>query len=152
VFITHDHADHIKAAGHLAGKHNIPVYSTPEVHRGMRRSYCMTDKIDDAHAKFIHKGETIAVEDFEITCFEVPHDGTDNVGYTIRIDGKTFSFLTDIGHITETAAAHIVQSNYLVLEANYDKIGPAEHPLKRCFPAPLPIPERKNSGSQRSPL
>lgn len=140
VFITHDHADHIKAAGHLAGKHNIPVYSTPEVHRGMRRSYCMTDKIDDAHAKFIHKGETITVEDFEITCFEVPHDGTDNVGYTIRIDGKTFSFLTDIGHITETAAAHIIQSNYLVLEANYDKtmlqIGPYPQYLKERIAGP----------------
>lgn len=140
VFITHDHADHIKAAGHLAGKHNIPIYSTHEVHQGMRRSYCMTEKIDNAHAKFINKGETITVEDFEITCFEVPHDGTDNVGYTIRIDGKTFSFLTDIGHITETAAAHIVQSNYLVLEANYDKtmlqIGPYPQYLKERIAGP----------------
>lgn len=43
VFITHDHADHIKAVGHLAGKHNIPIYSTPEVHQGINRSYCMTE-------------------------------------------------------------------------------------------------------------
>ena len=28
VFVTHDHADHIKAVGHLAGKHNIPIYAT----------------------------------------------------------------------------------------------------------------------------
>ena len=27
VFVTHDHADHIKAVGHLAGKHNIPIYA-----------------------------------------------------------------------------------------------------------------------------
>ena len=46
VFITHDHADHIKAVGHLAGKHNIPIYSTPEVHQGINRSYCMTEKLD----------------------------------------------------------------------------------------------------------
>lgn len=29
VFITHDHADHIKAVGHLGEKFGIPVYSTP---------------------------------------------------------------------------------------------------------------------------
>ena len=39
------------------------------------------------------------LEDFAITAFEVPHDGTDNVGYCMNIDGKIFSFLTDLGHI-----------------------------------------------------
>ena len=46
VLITHDHADHIKAVGHLAKKHSIPIYSTPEVHAGINRSYCMTEKLD----------------------------------------------------------------------------------------------------------
>ena len=32
VFVTHDHADHIKAVGHLGEKHNIPIYTTPEIH------------------------------------------------------------------------------------------------------------------------
>ena len=140
VFITHDHADHIKAAGHLAGKHDIPIYSTPEVHNGMKRSYCMTEKIDGNHTKFIHKGEALKIKDFEITCFEVPHDGTDNVGYCITVDGKTFSFITDIGHITEDAATYIAQSNYLVLEANYDRTmlqkGPYPQHLKERIAGP----------------
>ena len=29
VLVTHDHADHIKAVGHLGEKHGIPVYTTP---------------------------------------------------------------------------------------------------------------------------
>lgn len=56
VFVTHDHADHIKAVGHLAKKHNIPIYSTPEVHAGINRSYCMTEKLDAEHTRFIRKG------------------------------------------------------------------------------------------------
>ena len=36
VFITHDHADHIKAVGHLAHDYHLPVYTTEEVHRGKR--------------------------------------------------------------------------------------------------------------------
>ena len=38
----------------------------------------------------------MTLEDFHIESFEVPHDGTDNVGYCIEIDGKVFSFLTDL--------------------------------------------------------
>lgn len=134
VFVTHDHADHIKAVGHLGEKHNIPVYSTQEIHEGISRSYCMTEKLSSEHKKFIRKGEAIQLKDFRITCFEVPHDGTDNVGYCIDCDGKSFVFLTDIGHITETAAQYIHQANYLIMEANYDEamlqMGPYPQYLK----------------------
>ncbi|WP_300729872.1 MBL fold metallo-hydrolase [uncultured Bacteroides sp.] len=140
VFVTHDHADHIKAVGHLAGKHNIPIYATPEVHKGINKSYCMTEKLDGQHTRYIHKEETIQIEDFSITCFEVPHDGTDNVGYSVDIDGKNFTFLTDIGHITETAARYIAKANYLILEANYDEamlqMGPYPQHLKARIAGP----------------
>ena len=33
---------------------------------------------------------------------------------------KVFSFLTDLGEITPTAAHYICKANYLILEANYD--------------------------------
>ena len=121
VLVTHDHADHIRAVGHLAAKYHIPIYSTQQVHAGMRKSYCMTEKLSAPNIRFIEKEETQRIGDFEVTCFEVPHDGTDNVGYCISIGDKTFSFLTDIGHITETAARYIARANYLILEANYDE-------------------------------
>ena len=43
ILITHDHADHIKAVGNLSKKYNIPVYATQEIHKGIQRSYCMTE-------------------------------------------------------------------------------------------------------------
>ena len=139
VFITHDHADHIKAVGHLGEKFGIPVYSTPEVHAGINKSYCMTEKLSTC-VHYLHKGETMELEDFAITAFEVPHDGTDNVGYCMNIDGKIFSFLTDLGHITPTAAEYICKANYLVLEANYDeemlKMGPYPQYLKERIAGP----------------
>ena len=141
VFVTHDHADHIKAVGHLAGKHNIPIYATPEVHEGMRRSYCMTEKLADNMKRFISKGETVKVDDFEITCFEVPHDSTDNVGYSIKICDKVFTFITDIGRITPTVARFVSISDYLVMEANYDKS------MLDCGPYPTHLKERIASGN-----
>jgi len=139
VFITHDHADHIKAVGHLGEKYNIPVYSTKEIHEGINKSYCMTEKLSTS-VHYINKGEPMKIDEFKISAFEVPHDGTDNVGYCIEIGDKIFSFLTDLGHITETAAHYICKANYLILEANYDlemlRMGPYPKYLKERISGP----------------
>lgn len=133
VFVTHDHADHIKAVGTLGEKYGIPIYATPETHKGINKSYCMTEKLSTS-VRYIHKEEPIQLKDFKITAFEVPHDGTDNVGYCIEINEHTFSFLTDMGCITPTAAQYICKSNHLIIEANYDeemlKMGPYPQYLK----------------------
>ncbi|MDO4162867.1 MAG: MBL fold metallo-hydrolase [Bacteroides sp.] len=119
VFVTHDHADHIKAVGGLGEKLHIPIYTTARIHEGINKSYCVTEKLHSS-VRFLEKQQPMWLEDFHIESFEVPHDGSDNVGYCIEIDGKTFSFLTDLGEITPTAAEYIRKANYLILEANYD--------------------------------
>lgn len=139
IFITHDHADHIKAVGTLGEKYGIPVYATSEIHKGINKSYCMTEKLSTC-VRYLEKEVPFQLKNFQITCFEVPHDGTDNVGYCIEIGGKTFSFLTDLGHITPTAAQYIRKANYLILEANYDdemlKMGPYPIYLKERISSP----------------
>lgn len=140
VLVTHDHADHIKAVGYLAEKCNISIYATPETHKGINRNYCVTEKLTSAHIRYIYKEQEIQIGDFRIVCFEVPHDGTDNVGYSICAGGKNFAFLTDIGHITDTAARYIRGANYLVMEANYDEsmlqMGPYPRHLKERIAGP----------------
>lgn len=139
VFVTHDHADHIKSVGCLGEKYNLPVYTTRKVHEGINKSYCMTEKLSSC-VHYIEKNSTVEIEDFSICAFEVPHDGTDNIGFCIEIDGKIFSFLTDLGHITPTAAAYICKANYLILEANYDeemlRMGPYPAYLKQRITGP----------------
>lgn len=119
VFITHDHADHIKAVGLIGEKHHVPVYTTRKVHEGIQRSYAVTEKLYSSK-KYIEKGETVQVGEFKVTAFEVSHDATDNVGYTIEYKEKRFTFATDLGYIGEEVAKHLELAHYLVLEANYD--------------------------------
>lgn len=134
VFVTHDHADHIKAVGHLGEKLHIPIYTTALVHAGINKSYCMTEKLHSS-IRFLEKEEPLQLEHFRITSFEVPHDGTDNVGYCIEVNNKVFSFVTDLGEITPLAAQYINKAHYLILEANYDeemlKMGPYPAYLKQ---------------------
>lgn len=133
VFVTHDHADHIKAVGNLGEKLNIPIYTTARIHEGINKSYCMTEKLNHS-IRYLEKEQPLTLEDFKIESFEVPHDGTDNVGYCFEIGNKVFSFLTDLGEITPTAARYICKANYLIIEANYDeemlKMGPYPQYLK----------------------
>jgi phosphoribosyl 1,2-cyclic phosphodiesterase len=139
VLVTHDHADHIKGVGHVGEKNGIPVYTTAQIHEGINRSYCMTEKLRTM-ARTLQKEEPLQIEDFTVTAFEVPHDGTDNVGYHIVVDGKRFTFLTDLGHITPTAAHYISLAQYLIIEANYDeemlRMGPYPFPLKQRIQGP----------------
>lgn len=134
VFVTHDHADHIKAVGTLANDYDIPIYATPLVHEGINKNYCVTSKLTSKHIHYIQKEETIRFGEFEIMPFEVPHDSSDNVGYTVRRGETTFCLITDVGHVTETIAEQVRQANYLVLESNHDedmlKMGPYPAYLK----------------------
>ncbi|NDW11557.1 MBL fold metallo-hydrolase [Bacteroides sp. 214] len=119
VLVTHDHADHIKSVGNLGEKLHIPIYTTAHIHEGINKSYCVTEKLYSC-VRYIKKEEPTQIAAFNITAFEVPHDGTDNVGYYIEVGGKNFSFLTDLGEITPLAAHYINKAHYLILEANYD--------------------------------
>ena len=116
--ITHDHADHIKAAGTLGEKYGIPIYTTEAIKNGMNRNYCMVDKIYSAHRPIV-KEIPFKIKDFTITAFEVPHDGSDNVGFFISYGNLYFAFATDLGHITPTADKYLRQANYLVISSSY---------------------------------
>lgn len=134
ILITHDHADHIKGVSALSNENMIPVYATELVHKGMRKSYCMSHEIQPALVRLLEKNEDLQLGEFLIHSFEVPHDGTDNVGYHIQIGDVNFCIITDVGHVTQEVADHIGLANYLVLEANYDEsmleMGPYPRYLK----------------------
>ena len=121
MFVTHDHADHIKSLGVISSKANIPVYATPEVHKGITQNYCISKPIDKTYVRYVEKEQQMIFRDFCITPFEVPHDGTDNVGYFIEVGDKKFCIATDLGEITPVVSYYVDQANYLVIESNYEE-------------------------------
>jgi phosphoribosyl 1,2-cyclic phosphodiesterase len=121
VLITHDHADHIKSVGSFSHDYNIPVYATREVHVGINRNYCITQKISADLARVIEKGKTQQIGDFTVTAFGVPHDSSDNVGYFIEAEGTNFCVMTDVGTVTDEMKEYIRRARHLVIEANHDE-------------------------------
>lgn len=122
ILITHDHADHIKAVGHISNEINVPVYTTETIHNSIKSNFNAIRKINNEHIRHIEELSPFNIGSFKITAYKIPHDSTENVAYKIEHEGKTFSIMTDVGAPTENVNNIITQSNYLVIEANYDDV------------------------------
>ena len=120
ILLTHDHADHVKYAYTLVrnNKH-LKIFCTNRVLNGVLRRHNISKRIKDYHVP-IFKEIPFKIGGLEITAFEVPHDGTDNMGFSIEFDGRHFVLATDMGEVSPRARHYITNANYLVMESNYD--------------------------------
>ncbi|MCD8296810.1 MAG: MBL fold metallo-hydrolase [Prevotella sp.] len=122
ILVTHDHADHVKSVGYISNKYKIPVFATKKVHEGIKKNYCVHNKIDTGNIRTLDKNETLQLGDMTITPFHVPHDSCENIGFKITDGSLMFCLMTDIGHITEEMKNIITEADYLVIEANHDEV------------------------------
>lgn len=120
ILLTHDHADHVKYAYTLlrANKH-MRLFCTNRVLNGLLRRHGISRRIKDYHNP-IFKEIPFNIGDIEVTAFDVPHDGTDNMGFSLNYDNRNFVIATDLGEVSGRAWHYMSQADYLVIEANYD--------------------------------
>lgn len=132
IFITHEHTDHIKGAGIISRKFDIPIYANELTWEAMEKSL---GKINPKNIKIMEKRSLVNIDDLEIQAFNTPHDSISSMGYTVKAEGKSASIVTDIGTFTEEIRQNIVDSEIILIEANHDvemlKFGPYPYDLKR---------------------
>lgn len=119
ILITHEHSDHIKGAGTLSKKYDIPVYANGATWLGMK------DKpgfggIASRNRREFTTGEDFFIGDVNVQPFDIPHDAASPVGYSIIYKGRKLSIATDIGHMTKRLAEFVAQSDLLLIESNHD--------------------------------
>ena len=120
VLLTHDHSDHVKYVYALLRSHrHLKLFCTNRVLNGMLRKHSISKRIKEYHVP-IFKEIPFKVLDFEITAFDVPHDGSDNMGFSIEFDGRRFVIATDLGEVSDRARYYMSRASYLMIEANYD--------------------------------
>ncbi len=120
ILVTHDHADHVKAAGSLSNEYNIPVYATETVHKHIDDNFVVHHKVDYPLRRYITIGQPFVLAGMTINTIPVPHDSSQNIGFRIERNGVVFVVLTDVGHVTTPMQALIGDANYLVIEANHE--------------------------------
>ncbi len=113
--ITHEHNDHIKGAGVVSRKYNLPIFATAKTHE------CMDiGKIDEHNIKYISQDIDFEVGTIGVKPFSIPHDAANPVGYNFFFGNKKLSLATDIGKMNDYIFGHLKGSIAVLLESNHD--------------------------------
>lgn len=114
IFITHEHADHIRGTRVLSKKLNVPAYFT----------YGTWNKANKGSKpllyKYIHIDQPLQFGGFVINAFSKRHDANQPCSYRVEIEGKNVGVMTDIGAVCENVIKHIQLCDTVFLESNYD--------------------------------
>ena len=132
ILITHEHSDHIKGLGVFLSRYNIPIYASAPVLKylsgfGAVPPGAVLNEIDE-------HGELIG--GMMIKPFKTSHDSVGSLGFSVSTpDEHKISVCTDTGYLTEDARDHLLGSDAVLIESNYDKMmlqmGPYPYNLKR---------------------
>lgn len=115
MLITHEHSDHIKGAGIVSRKYNLPVFATLKTHE-----YMNLGKVESGNIKYITPDLDFEIGTIGVRPFSIPHDAIDPVGYNFFFGEKKLSIATDIGKMTDNVFDHLKGSLAVLLESNHD--------------------------------
>ena len=130
LIITHEHMDHIKGAGPLARRFQIPVYANHKTFQnGLKVLGNLTSPV------VIHTGQTLSMDGLTIETFTKCHDAADPIGLVLSSGGIRIGLVTDLGRSTRMAEDRLKGCRVLIMEFNHDldmlERGPYPLALKR---------------------
>ena len=113
--ITHEHSDHIKGAGPISRRFDVPVYiNSPTLDKSLK----ILGKISKPVP--IRTGQSIIINDLKIETFTKCHDAADPIGLVASSNGSRLGILTDLGRSTKLVEERLKGCDALVLEFNHD--------------------------------
>lgn len=116
VFITHEHADHIKGLKTFLKKYRAKIY----VHNDSAK-YVDKELGGNLRNEIIfYDNDIITLNDMLIENFAQSHDSKHCSGFTVRDSEGAVSVSTDLGVMNDNILKHIKESNLVYLEANHD--------------------------------
>lgn len=134
VLLTHEHSDHVGAAGVLSRAlakrgRPVPFYCTEGTRAGIDPR-CLPDGIE-----VIEAGVPFRVGHLLVEPMPVPHDTRDPVAYRVIVGDTPVAVVTDLGKPTALVARALRDCAIAVLEFNHDDEllweGPYPLPLKQ---------------------
>ncbi len=114
IIITHEHSDHVRGAGILSRRFNIPVYITPQTFAACKN----LGKIDLVN--FFECGNPFAIDELQVAPFSISHDATDPAGLTLSFGERKIGIATDLGIATGLVKEHLKHCQVLYIESNHD--------------------------------
>lgn len=116
ILVTHEHGDHTKGLAQWSKRHATPVYCNRQTAAILREKV-----IDFDGWKIFESGSEFVIDGTSVRSFSVPHDAVDPVGFVLNSGGRSFGFLTDLGHATTLVTESLRGVDALLIESNYDE-------------------------------
>lgn len=117
IFITHEHADHIKGMRILASTFNIPVFASAGTMKFLEENGHVTSKFPFE----VIDPKGVEIGDIFVKPFATPHDSVESCGYQIEFsDGQKAAVATDTGCITDAMRENFYGCSLVMLESNHD--------------------------------
>ena len=135
ILLTHEHIDHIRGAGPLARRFDLPVYlNRLTLKRALKTLGNLSTPV------VFHTGHPITLHGLCIETFTKCHDAADPVGVVVHADGARLGIITDLGRSTPVVEDRLRGCHALVVEFNHDERmldeGPYPLELKRRIKGP----------------
>lgn len=114
IIVTHEHSDHVRGAGVLSRRFDIPLYITPRTWaaaQGLGEIQCLSH---------FECGHPFDINGLHINPFSISHDASDPVGLTLEYESKKIGIATDLGIATNLVRQHLMHCNVLYIESNHD--------------------------------
>lgn len=132
IIATHEHSDHIKGVGILSRKYDLPIYATEGTWQGMDK---LIGAVSAKNRRVLTPEQDFYIGDLNVTPFATPHDANEPIGLSFACGCARFSIATDIGCVRAGWLNHVLGSDAVLLESNYDpdmlKAGSYPYDLKR---------------------
>jgi phosphoribosyl 1,2-cyclic phosphodiesterase len=114
IFISHEHTDHIKGAGLLSKKYNLPVYITQGTLVKARLDFHSPLNVK------LHSYKPVQIGNLTVIAFPKNHDAHDPHSFIVQYQEVCVGVFTDIGAPCEHVIKNFKCCNAIFLEANYD--------------------------------
>ena len=115
VIITHEHGDHIKGAGPLCRRYDLPLYiNRATFNRGSKTLKNISKPV------LIETGGMVEINDLVLETFTKCHDAVDPMGTILSANGSRLGIVTDLGRSTVLTEDRLGKCHALILEFNYD--------------------------------
>jgi phosphoribosyl 1,2-cyclic phosphodiesterase len=130
LIITHEHGDHVRGAGPLARRYDLPLYAN-------RKTLAMASRNlgPIPRTMLIETGQTLQIRDLRVETFTKCHDAVDPFGLVLHQDHQKIGLATDLGRSTRLLEHRLEGCHALIMEFNYDPVmleqGPYPLEVKR---------------------
>ena len=115
VILTHEHGDHVKGAGTLLRRYDLPVYTNRKT---LNRAMKYMGSI--ARPCIIQTGQTLPIRDLAVETFTKCHDAGDPFGMVLACNGAKIGLITDLGRSTRLLEDRLKGCHAMILEFNHD--------------------------------